>query len=317
MSWEGNIVPHAWYQHLRTEQNTPHTTAIIILSDIIYWYRPVEIRDETTGRTVGQRRKFAGDMLQASYQKYVDLFGFTKGQVRSAFDFLRARKLVHTVLRSFTSETGVYISNAMYVEPIPDAIHQINETPLAETVTTNIGEDAYAAIPTSGMPVTPGGVGDNGGVGMAEEDTYTETSWEVSQEVSQEVSHPPSAKPTPPTGPRQTPPRGVPKPTRGKLTKEQQEVQTRLMHVFMSASDIQSLPARFSTRNESWFKPLQDIAGMCDWNEDSAADLIRETVKDMNKRGLDMKCPASIVNIAMGIKRRGKDKVEDGAWRDL
>jgi len=45
MHFEGNIIPHRWYQNITHTtpggHTKPHLEAILILSDVVYWYRPV------------------------------------------------------------------------------------------------------------------------------------------------------------------------------------------------------------------------------------------------------------------------------------
>ena len=65
-----NIVPDEWYGTIQKESGKPYHLAIAILSDIVFWYRPVEIRDEATGKLVRWQKKFKGDMLQKSYKSY-------------------------------------------------------------------------------------------------------------------------------------------------------------------------------------------------------------------------------------------------------
>ncbi len=36
----GNIVPPQWFQTITFESGKPDTNSILILSDILYWYRP-------------------------------------------------------------------------------------------------------------------------------------------------------------------------------------------------------------------------------------------------------------------------------------
>ena len=48
----GNIIPNTWYKSIRYENGKPNLIAITLLSDIVYWYRPQEKRDERTGATV-------------------------------------------------------------------------------------------------------------------------------------------------------------------------------------------------------------------------------------------------------------------------
>ena len=80
----GNIIPMVWFQAIRYPNGKPNVNAIIILADIVYWYRPTEIRDEITGQVVGRRKKFRDDLLQRSYGQISELFGLTKKQVVTA-----------------------------------------------------------------------------------------------------------------------------------------------------------------------------------------------------------------------------------------
>ena len=53
ISITGNIIPQEWYKHIVRKNGKPHLLAITILGDIVYWYRPTEVRDEVTGHTTG------------------------------------------------------------------------------------------------------------------------------------------------------------------------------------------------------------------------------------------------------------------------
>ena len=77
----GNIIPQTWYGTILRPNGKPYLLAIVILSDIVYWYRPTEMRDEQSGRLVGWKKKFKADLLQKSYQQYADLFGESKRSV--------------------------------------------------------------------------------------------------------------------------------------------------------------------------------------------------------------------------------------------
>lgn len=52
----GNVIPVSWYKTIRKPTGKPNLNAIIILADIVYWYRAVEIRDEMTGQLIGLRK---------------------------------------------------------------------------------------------------------------------------------------------------------------------------------------------------------------------------------------------------------------------
>lgn len=53
----GNIIPAAWYKTIRKSTGKPYLNAIVILSDIVYWYRAAEIRDEGSGQFIGFRKR--------------------------------------------------------------------------------------------------------------------------------------------------------------------------------------------------------------------------------------------------------------------
>ena len=75
LQFTGNVIPAAWYRTIIRDNGKPNLTAIIILSDVVYWYRPVEIRDELTGQLCGFKKKFKADILQRNYQQLADQFG--------------------------------------------------------------------------------------------------------------------------------------------------------------------------------------------------------------------------------------------------
>ncbi len=124
MHLEGNIIPASWFEHLRYDDGKPHVNAILILSEVVYWYRPIEVRDERTGRLVGYRKKFKGDKLQRSYGSFAEQFGFTKQQVRDAIGFLRDKGVITTELRTI-EVNGTRMNNVLYLEPVPERLKQI------------------------------------------------------------------------------------------------------------------------------------------------------------------------------------------------
>jgi len=125
MHFTGNIIPDNWYRHLRYENGKPNINAIHILAEIVYWYRPTEIRDEVTGN-VKFMKKFADkDYLQKSYDQLSDKFGFTRRQVKTAVIYLENRNLVKRHFRNIVSSSGLRLQNVMYIELIPDQLQKI------------------------------------------------------------------------------------------------------------------------------------------------------------------------------------------------
>lgn len=124
----GNVTPQSWYQHIRYSNkrgNYPNLLAIAILSDIVYWYRPVEVRDETTLHVVGWRKKFKDDKLQRSPDAFAKLYGVSLKQVRESLQLLQELGLIEIELRPIKTRYGT-IPNSMFIGLKPYAIAEIS-----------------------------------------------------------------------------------------------------------------------------------------------------------------------------------------------
>ena len=126
MHFEGNLIPHNWYQteRLKLPNGKPNLVAITLLSDIVYWYRPTVIRDETTGHIVEVRQKFAGYRLQKSYRKWGQSFGFSQRQVEDAIAFLKQKGIIDVERQAVITEYGT-LPNCAFIEPIPGVIEEM------------------------------------------------------------------------------------------------------------------------------------------------------------------------------------------------
>lgn len=111
----GNVIPVSWYKTIRKPTGKPNLNAIIILADIVYWYRAVEIRDEMTGQLIGLRKKFHSDMLQRSYQQLADQFGITKRDATNAIVELEKLGVVRRIFRTLEVK-GQRVSNVLFVD---------------------------------------------------------------------------------------------------------------------------------------------------------------------------------------------------------
>ena len=60
MNFQGNVIPETWYSTVVNSKGNVNCLAIIILADIVYWYRPSEIRSES-GLLVNYKKKFNDD----------------------------------------------------------------------------------------------------------------------------------------------------------------------------------------------------------------------------------------------------------------
>lgn len=137
MNLTGNIIPEAWYLKIR-KNGKPCPLAILLLADIVYWYRPTEHRDEMT-QNVTYRKKFrAEDYLQRNYDQITEKFGITKKQARDALITLENLGVVTRHFRTITI-SGMRHSNVMYLELHPDVLKHLtypNEAPINKNVNT-------------------------------------------------------------------------------------------------------------------------------------------------------------------------------------
>ncbi len=144
MNLRGNLVPEAWFQNIVRENGKSYLTAIIILADIIYWYRPTEIRNEHTGKIISYRQKFKSDMLQKSYDEISKKFGISKREATNAIIHLESLGLIKRVFRTVNNFT-----NTMFIDIFPKEIQKISIL-TAEQLMENLKEsedaDFFASV---------------------------------------------------------------------------------------------------------------------------------------------------------------------------
>jgi len=124
----GNVIPHSWYSRITFENGKTDLIAIILLAEIIYWYRPTEIKCERTGRLLGYKKKFRADMLQRSNGSFADQFGLTKRQIADALKRLEESGLIIRQLRTVNTAQGK-IGNVQYLAPVVSAVSDLDNNP--------------------------------------------------------------------------------------------------------------------------------------------------------------------------------------------
>lgn len=169
---EGNVLPLHWLKQITFENGRPDTTAALILSDIVYWYRPRLVRDEQTGFILGYEKKFKRDLLQKSYSDYENLFGFSKKQLRDSFVRLESLGLIRRVFRTLHTGFGLQ-SNVMFIELFPSKLLELNQKipPYAPEETSYFPEGEGVLTSTSLPP-------------DVEVKTYTKITPEITPETS-------------------------------------------------------------------------------------------------------------------------------------
>ena len=95
MAISGNVIPATWYKTITTASGKADLAAINILSDVLYWYRPSEIRDESTGDVIADLTEdlAAEQKARLTYDNILRLSD--DPDVNNVIRFLREREIVH------------------------------------------------------------------------------------------------------------------------------------------------------------------------------------------------------------------------------
>lgn len=112
---KGNIIDQGWFTHLKNDRGMVQTNAIIILSEIVYWYRPTLVFDGETNNITGLKAKFKGDMLQKSYNQLSEKFGLTQRQTTDACKFLEKEGIIILDFRTITLSNNRQLNNVLYI----------------------------------------------------------------------------------------------------------------------------------------------------------------------------------------------------------
>jgi hypothetical protein len=164
-------LPHNWYKHLRYNSGKVNLNALVIFSEILYWYRPAVVKDETTGKFKGWRKKYKADKLQKSYQALADQFGLTKRQAREAIRFLEEKGLVTREFRNIGTESGLALSNVLFLGLDVERLKQITyDDPMTLECHTSDSETPQDR-PRDAIRLTPQG------------ETYTETTTKTTTDI--------------------------------------------------------------------------------------------------------------------------------------
>jgi hypothetical protein len=188
--FQGNIVQHSWYQHIQYSNTrgtfTDHT-ACLVLADIVWWYRHIEVRDEMTGHISGYRKQFAGDKLQRSPSAFADLLGCSVKVARTALSLLENLKLITIELRSVKTTFGI-VPNTMFIDLNPERLSEITHplTKKPETLEKSLLPISVSTSPETGMSDLPISVSHSPEMGNSS--IYREHSKEHTKEHAQRAA---------------------------------------------------------------------------------------------------------------------------------
>ena len=90
----GDIVPPEFFNAIRYKSGKPDLLSVLILSDLLYWFRPIRPRSEETGQALAWRQKFKGEALNRDYGYFENKFGATNRQCRDSVARLKNLGLI-------------------------------------------------------------------------------------------------------------------------------------------------------------------------------------------------------------------------------
>ncbi len=175
MNLKGNIIPEAWYHTITNKNGKPYALSILILADIVYWYRPTEHRDEINDNVTYVKRFNSDDYLQRSYDQITDKFGVSKKQARDALIALEDLGVIKRHFRN-VNVCGMTLSNVMYLELNPFVLKEL--TYPDESGNKGVNNYVNTSLHICNDPIT-----ESESHIFENVDTYTETTSEINTEI--------------------------------------------------------------------------------------------------------------------------------------
>lgn len=168
-------IPHMWFQTIVYKNGKPNMNAIIILAEIVYWYRPSVEKNETTGEFLGYKKRFKADLLQKNRSGFSKTFGLTKDQVYTALKTLEEMGIITNHLRQIDL-MDTTLNNVRFIELHAEQLkgitypvvqkrdpivqerepYRIETTPLSyrnETYTSTTGTETTSPQTTQSNPI--------------------------------------------------------------------------------------------------------------------------------------------------------------------
>ena len=124
MAITGNVIPENWYKTVVSVNGRVNLLAVNILAEIVYWYKPTEIRDERTGDVTWVKKFADEEYLQKSYAQICDKYNVSVKQAREALIVLETLGVVKRHFRTVQTEMGK-CPNVMYLELIPEILYKL------------------------------------------------------------------------------------------------------------------------------------------------------------------------------------------------
>ena len=141
MAITGNVIPESWYKTVVSSKGRVNLLAVNLLGEIVYWYKPTEVRDERSGDVTWVKKFADEEYLQKSYAQICEKYNVSTKQAREALIVLETLGVVKRHFRTIETEMGK-CPNVMYIELIPDALYKLTyPEPADESEKTSFPSD--------------------------------------------------------------------------------------------------------------------------------------------------------------------------------
>ncbi|MBO4617489.1 MAG: hypothetical protein J5717_09040 [Lachnospiraceae bacterium] len=124
MNITGNVIPEAWYNTIVNSKGKLNMVAALVLSEIVYWYRPREIKKEDSNEVEYQKRFQDDEFVQLGYNYLCKKFNLTVGPVREGIKLLESLGVVKRHLKDVKTRMGT-LHNVVYIELIPEGLERV------------------------------------------------------------------------------------------------------------------------------------------------------------------------------------------------
>ena len=121
----GNLVPLAWCHKIVGKNGKANSNAIIILSELLYWYRPKTVQDDEDPGSMKLQKKFKADLLQLSYEQLEQRVNLSRDQCKRALKQLERMGLIKRHYRTIPLQYGRRLNNVMYIELFTDRLLEL------------------------------------------------------------------------------------------------------------------------------------------------------------------------------------------------
>ncbi len=125
MNIVGDMVPLVWLSKICDENGKSNLLAILLLANIVFWYRPRQVRDEMSGALIRWEKRFADDLLQNNYADLATTFRQNKKAIQRALKLLEDIGVIQRHFRTVKMEKKPDLQNVMYIELKPDILREI------------------------------------------------------------------------------------------------------------------------------------------------------------------------------------------------